>query len=60
MWAKILLYNYAGEEDEKMDLNFTMRRPEDKVMLALRSLYELFGYRKYKVSNFEEYSLYLQ
>lgn len=29
-------------------------------MLALRSLYELFGYRKYKVSNFEEYSLYLQ
>ncbi len=60
MWAKVLLYNYAGEEDEKMDLNFTMRRPEDKVMLALRSLYELFGYRKYKVSNFEEYSLYLQ
>ncbi len=43
-----------------LDLNFTMRRPEDKVMLALRRLYELFGYRKYKVSNFEEYSLYLQ
>lgn len=29
-------------------------------MPALRRLYELFGYRKYKVSNFEEYSLYLQ
>lgn len=43
-----------------MDVNFTMRRPEDRVMPALRRLYELFGYRKYKVSNFEEYSLYLQ
>ncbi len=43
-----------------MNLDFAMRRPEDKAMLLLRRLYELYGYRKYKVSNFEEYSLYLQ
>ncbi len=43
-----------------MELNFDIRRPEERSMLALRRLYELFGYRKYKVSNFEEYGLYLQ
>ena len=43
-----------------MNLDFAMRRPEDKAMLLLRRLYELYGYRKYKVSIVEEYSLYLQ
>lgn len=43
-----------------MKLDFDLRRPEERVMLVLRRLYELYGYRKYKVSNFEEYSLYLQ
>lgn len=43
-----------------MNLDFDMRRPEERVMLRLRRGYEQFGYRKYKVSNFEEYSLYLQ
>lgn len=43
-----------------MNLDFDLRRPEERSMLALRRLYELYGYRKYKVSNFEEYSLYLQ
>lgn len=43
-----------------MEQDFDMRRPEEAVMVQLRRLYELFGYRKYKVSNFEEYSLYLQ
>ena len=43
-----------------MEQDFDMRRPEEAVMVRLRRLYELFGYRKYKVSNFEEYSLYLQ
>ena len=43
-----------------MNIDFDLRRPEERSMLELRRLYELYGYRKYKVSNFEEYSLYLQ
>lgn len=43
-----------------MELDFDLRRPQERVMMKLRRQYELFGYRKYKVSNFEEYSLYLQ
>lgn len=43
-----------------MELDFDLRRPQERVMMKLRRRYELFGYRKYKVSNFEEYSLYLQ
>lgn len=43
-----------------MNPEFAMNRPEERVMLRLRRCYELWGYRKYKVSNFEEYSLYLQ
>lgn len=49
-----------GIEKYIMKLDFDMRRPEERMMLVLRRLYELYGYRKYKVSNFEEYSLYLQ
>lgn len=43
-----------------MEQNFDMRRPEEAAQARLRRLYELYGYRKHKVSNFEEYSLYLQ
>lgn len=43
-----------------MNFDFDASRPEERAMLVLRRLYELYGYRRYKVSNFEEYSLYLQ
>ena len=33
-------------------------RPAEKVSLALRSLYEQYGYRKYPMSKFEEYDFY--
>ncbi|MEG0156132.1 MAG: ATP phosphoribosyltransferase, partial [Anaerovoracaceae bacterium] len=33
-------------------------RPEELATLELRGLYEEFGYKKYKMSKFEEYSLY--
>ena len=34
-------------------------RAEEKAILTLQSLYEGFGYQKYKVSQFEEYGFYL-
>ncbi len=33
-------------------------RPEEAATLTLRAIYEKYGYRKYKMSRFEEYSLY--
>lgn len=33
---------------------------EEAVILKLRSLYETFGYKKYSMSKFEEYDLYLE
>lgn len=41
----------------KLDLNALKK--EERVALTLRSLYEGFGYRKYKMSRFEEYSYYM-
>ena len=35
-------------------------KPDEKVCLELRGLYEQFGYKKYKMSKFEEYSLYVE
>lgn len=35
-------------------------RPSERATLELRGLYEAFGYKKYRVSQFEEYGLYLQ
>lgn len=35
-------------------------RPAERATLELRGLYERFGYKKYRVSQFEEYGLYLQ
>ena len=31
---------------------------EEKTVFSLRSLYEKYGYKKYKMSRFEEYELY--
>ena len=33
-------------------------KPDDRATLELRGLYEKYGYRKYKIGKFEEYSLY--
>lgn len=35
-------------------------KPDERVCLRLRGLYEQFGYKKYKMSKFEEYSLYVE
>ncbi len=36
----------------------TILKNDEKAVFELRSLYETFGYRKYKMSKFEEYDLY--
>ena len=43
-----------------MKMNLGTLKPEEKASFALRSLYEKYGYKKHKVSIFEEYSLYLK
>lgn len=35
-------------------------RPDETATLELRGLYEKYGYKKYKISKFEEYSLYVE
>ncbi|MDO4545201.1 MAG: ATP phosphoribosyltransferase regulatory subunit [Bacillota bacterium] len=35
-------------------------KPDEKATLELRVLYEKFGYKKYKIGKFEEYSLYAE
>lgn len=35
-------------------------KPDEKACLALRGLYEQYGYKKYKMGKFEEYSLYVE
>ena len=35
-------------------------KPDEKACLELRGLYEQYGYKKYKMSKFEEYSLYVE
>ena len=35
-------------------------KPDERVMRALKDLYSAYGYRQYKVSQFEEYDLYVQ
>lgn len=41
-----------------MDLNTSTLRGAERVQLELRSLYASHGYRRYKMSKFEEYDLY--
>lgn len=43
-----------------MEIDFNTLKREEQVLLALRSVYEQFGYKKFKMSKFEEYSLYLE
>lgn len=43
-----------------MNIKLENMRPEEKATITLSGLYEKFGYKKYKVSRFEEYSLYLK
>lgn len=40
--------------------SFEVLREEERLVLSLRSLYEAYGYRKYKMSEFEEYALYME
>ena len=42
-----------------MNITLDTLRKEEEVSLRLRSLYEGFGYRKYKMAKFEEYSFYM-
>lgn len=44
----------------KMGLRQAQQRPEEKVIQQLKGLYERYGYKKYKMSKFEEYSLYAE
>lgn len=38
----------------------TKLKPDEKACLELRGLYEQYGYKKYKMGKFEEYSLYIE
>jgi len=41
-----------------MELDLKILKPQERVSLQLRILYEREGYRKYHMGRFEEYSLY--
>ena len=41
------------------DITATLRQDENAIF-TLRSLYEKYGYKKYKMSKFEQYDLYLE
>lgn len=41
-----------------MYIRDSLLRPEEEVMFKLRSLFSAYGYRRYKMSKFEEYDLY--
>lgn len=43
-----------------MQIFFDTLKKEEKIILILRRLYEQFGYKKYNMSKFEEYSLYIE
>ena len=43
-----------------MILNDNELLPSERAVYALRTLYLSFGYRRYKVSKFEEYDLYAE
>lgn len=43
-----------------MDSNLMKPNKKDSATLKLRSLYESYGYKRYAVSKFEEYGLYLE
>ena len=41
-----------------MELDLKMLKPQERISLQLRLLYEQMGYRKYHMGRFEEYGLY--
>ncbi|MGI5891436.1 MAG: ATP phosphoribosyltransferase regulatory subunit [Bacillota bacterium] len=43
-----------------MELFLDTIKKDEKIILALRKLYEQLGYKKYKMSKFEEYDLYVE
>lgn len=43
-----------------MNIKLDTLRKEEEVSLRLRSLYEGFGYKKFKMAKFEEYSFYIE
>ena len=43
-----------------MEFTLDTLKKDEQVSLSLRKLYEQFGYKKYKVSKFEAYELYLE
>ena len=43
-----------------MELDWTILRSEEQTMYRLRGLYERYGYRRFKMSKFEEYDLYIR
>ncbi len=45
---------------EKMSSNEAILRQDEEYVLELRRLYESFGYKKFKMSKFEKYDLYLE
>ena len=43
-----------------MEIELNSMRKEDEVSLVLGNLFESYGYKKYLMSRFEEYSLYME
>ena len=43
-----------------MAIDETLMKSDEKAVFALRSLYQRFGYTRFKMSKFEEYDLYVQ
>lgn len=43
-----------------MELDWNILRREEQTMYRLRGLYERYGYRRFKMSKFEEYDLYVR
>lgn len=41
-----------------MELNWNILKPQERISLQLRMLYEQAGFRQYRMSRFEEYGLY--
>ena len=43
-----------------MELDLNILRPQERLSLQLRALYERAGFRQYRMGRFEEYGLYQQ
>ena len=46
--------------ENKMKKTISVLNSEERLILALRAVYEGFGYSKYRMSRFEEYRLYME